>query len=104
MPGVVIAAALFIVLVTLGRGLPQRTRRWLFLALVCYLVGAIGVEAINGTLRGADRLLYYWIGTTAEETVEMVSCIIAIGAIARVIADQWELSGSPNSDPTTQVD
>ncbi len=103
-PGVIIAAALFIVLVTLGRGLPERARRWLFLALVCYLVGAIGVEAINGTLRGADRLLYYWIGTTAEETIEMLSCVVAIGAIAREIADRWELSASPNSDTTTQVD
>ena len=90
-PGVVIAAALFVVLVALGRGLPPRTRRWLFLALVCYLGGAVGVEAINGTQRGADRLISYWIGTTVEETVEMVACIIAIGAIAQVIADQWAL-------------
>ena len=98
-PGVIIAAALFTVLVALGRGLPQRTRRWLFLALVCYLFGAIGVEAINGTLRSADRLLYYWIGTTVEETIEMVSCIIAIGAIARVIADRWALRATePGSD------
>lgn len=87
-PGVVIGAALFVALVAVGRGLPRRTRRWLLLALICYLAGALGVEAINGTLRNADRLIYYWIGTTVEETVEMVSCVIAIGAIAGFIDDR----------------
>lgn len=88
-PGVFIGAALATVLVVLGRGLPLPTRHWLLLALVCYLVGALGVEAINGTLRSADRLIYYWIGTTVEETVEMIACVVAVGAIARVVADQW---------------
>jgi hypothetical protein len=103
-PGVVIAAALFVVLVAVGRGLPGRARRWLLLALVCYLIGALGVEAINGTLRNADRLLYYLVGTTVEETIEMIACVIAIGAIARVIADQLEPSASPNPDLAARAD
>jgi hypothetical protein len=89
-PGVLIAAALFTALVLLGRALPGRTRRWLLTALVCYLFGAVGVEAVNGTLRGEGELIYYWIGTIAEEAIEMVACIIAIGAIARVIADRLQ--------------
>jgi hypothetical protein len=98
-PGVLIGAALFVVLVAVGRGLPRRTRRWLFVALVCYLAGALGVEAINGTLRSADRLIYYWIGTTIEETVEMIACVIAIGAIATYIADRLNAaSGRPAAD------
>ena len=103
-PGVIIAAGLFTVLVVLGRALPERARRWLFVALVCYLGGALGVEAINGTLRHADRLLYYWIGTTVEETIEMVACVIAIGAIARVIADRLQLFGSPNPASAIRAD
>ena len=96
MPGVVIAAALFIVLAALGRGLP-RAYAALALPRSGLLPGRrVGVEAINGTLRGADRLLYYWIGTTVEETIEMLACVIAIGAIAQVIADRWELSASRN--------
>jgi hypothetical protein len=97
-PGVIVGAALFVVLVAVGRGLPRRTRRWLLLALVCYLAGALGVEAINGTLRSADRLIYYWIGTTVEETVEMVACVIAIGAIAGFITDRLATAGDQRAD------
>jgi hypothetical protein len=89
-PGIVVATAMFVVLVAIGRALPQRVRRGLLLALVCYLGGAIGVEAINGTLRAPDRLVYYWIGTTIEETIEMVSCVLAIGVIARLIAERLD--------------
>jgi hypothetical protein len=91
-PGVLIAAALFTALIVLGRGLPERARGWLLIALVFYLSGALGVEAINGTLRGDGELIYYWIGTTVEETIEMIACVMAIGAIARVVADRLELS------------
>ena len=102
-PGVVIATALFVVLVAIGRGLPQPTRRGLLIALVCYLGGAIGVEAVNDTLRGADRLIYDWVGTTIEETVEMVSCIIAIGIIARLLAERLDHAMGLNRARTLEV-
>jgi hypothetical protein len=84
-------------------GLPQPTRRGLLIALVCYLGGAIGVEAVNDTLRGADRLIYDWVGTTIEETVEMVSCIIAIGIIARRLAERLDHAMGLNRARTLEV-
>jgi hypothetical protein len=84
-PGVVIAAAGFLLLVRLGRALPRPTRGLLLLALTGYAGGAIGVEALNGVLR-EGRILYYWIGTAVEEALEMAACIMAIGAIVNHIA------------------
>jgi hypothetical protein len=96
-PGVVIATGLFVLLVSTGRALPQPVRRGLLIALICYLGGAIGIEAINGTLRAPELLTYYWIGTTVEETVEMVSCIVAIGVIARLIAERLDQAMRPRT-------
>jgi hypothetical protein len=83
-PGVVIAAAGFFLLVRVGRALPRPARGLLLLALSGYAAGAIGVEAINGLLR-EGRWLYYYMGTTVEETLEMAACILAIGAIVNQI-------------------
>ena len=83
-PGVVIAAAGFLLLVRVGRALPRPARGVLLLALTGYAAGAIGVEAVNGGLHEI-RMLYYWVGTTVEETMEMVACILAIGAIINQI-------------------
>lgn len=94
-PGVVIAAIGATVLVVVGRGLPGGTRRRLLLALVLYLVGALGVEAINGTLLDADRLIYYLVGTTVEETIEMSACVLAIGAIAAAVASRLPQARPP---------
>ena len=79
-PGVFIAAGGFLLLVRLGRALPRPARRLLLLALTGYAAGAIGMEAINGLLHGGERL-YYVMGSTVEETLEMAACILAIGAI-----------------------
>jgi hypothetical protein len=83
-PGVFIAAAGFLLLVRVGRTLPRPARGSLLLALTCYASGAIGVEALNGLLREA-RHLFYCIGTAVEESLEMASCIMAIGAIINQI-------------------
>jgi hypothetical protein len=79
-PGVFIAGAGFLLLVRVGRALPRPARGSLLLALTSYAAGAIGVEAINGLLR-QTRHLYYCIGTAVEESLEMASCILAVGAI-----------------------
>jgi hypothetical protein len=83
-PGVFIAGAGFLLLVRVGRALPRPARGTLLLALTCYAAGAIGVEALNGLLREA-RHLFYCIGTAVEESLEMASCILAIGAIINQI-------------------
>jgi hypothetical protein len=92
-PGVFIAAAGFLLLVRVGRALPRPARRLLLLALTGYAAGAIGVEAINGVLRG--ERLYYVMGTTVEETLEMAACILAIGAIVN------QLTTRPEATPHT---
>jgi hypothetical protein len=86
-PGVVIAAAGSLLLVRVGRALPRPARGPLLLALTGYAAGAIGVEALNGVLHEV-RMLYYWVGTTVEETLEMAACILAIGAIINRITTQ----------------
>ena len=88
-PGVVIATAGFLLLVRVGRALPRPVRGSLLLALSAYAAGAIGVEAINGLLR-EGRLIYYWIGTTVEETLEMAACVFAIGAIVNHLTNRPE--------------
>jgi hypothetical protein len=112
-PGVFIAAAGFLLLVRVGRALPSPARRLLLLALTVYAVGAVGVEAVNGVLREV-RWLYYVMGTTVEEALEMAACILAIGAIvnqlttlpaatpltARPLGERSEFLGPP--DQTSQ--
>jgi hypothetical protein len=93
-PGVFIAAAGFILLVRVGRALPSPARRPLLLALMAYAAGAIGVEAVNGLLREV-RWLYYVMGTTVEEALEMAACILAIGAIVN------QLTTLPEVTPAT---
>jgi hypothetical protein len=83
-PGVVIAATGFFLLVRVGRALPPPARGVLLIALSGYAAGAIGVETINGFLL-EGRWLYYAMGTTVEETLEMAACIVAIGAIINQI-------------------
>jgi hypothetical protein len=81
---VFIAAAGFVLLVRVGRALPRPARGTLLLALTSYAAGAIGVEALNGLLR-ETRHLFYCIGTAVEESLEMASCILAVGAIINQI-------------------
>jgi hypothetical protein len=57
--------------------------------LTGYAVGAIGMEAINGVLHGKGRL-YYVMGSTVEETLEMAACILAIGAIVNQLTTRPE--------------
>lgn len=82
-PGAVIAAVGCLILVRAARLLPAPVVRRLGVALACYLAGAIGMEAVNGLF--SDRLLDWELvfaaGTTLEESLEMIACILAITAI-----------------------
>lgn len=90
-PGVLIAAALAGLLLWVGRSLPPQTRWPLLLAMICFGAGALGVEAVNGVLRDADRSFYYLVGTTVEETIEMGACILAVAVIADHLCRQLDL-------------
>ena len=65
----------------------------MLLALTGYAAGAIGVEALNGLLR-ETRHLFYCIGTAVEESLEMASCILAVGAIINQITTRPEPTSS----------
>jgi hypothetical protein len=95
-PGVVIAATGFLLLVRVGRALPRPARGLLLLALTGYAAGAIGVEALNGVLHEI-RMLYYWVGTAVEETLEMASCILATGAIIN------QITARPDAPPLSAI-
>lgn len=87
LPGVVIAVVGAAVLVTSGRRLPRPTAGRLGVALACYGLAAVGVEAVNGWTRDHNWDNAYTVGTIVEESVEMGSCVYAVAAI--VDAFQW---------------
>lgn len=82
-PGVVIALAGCLVLARAARRLPVFTRRRLGVALACYFLGAIVMEGVNGLFSGRwlDIELVFAAGTTVEESLEMLACILALTAI-----------------------
>jgi hypothetical protein len=96
-PGVFIAGTGFLLLVRVGRALPNPARGALLLALTSYAAGAIGVEALNGLLR-ETRHLFYCIGTAVEESLEMSSCILAVGAIINQVTTRRDTT-PPTADP-----
>jgi hypothetical protein len=108
-PGVVIAAVGFLLLVRVGRALPRPARRLLLLALTGYAAGAIGMEAINGMLHGGQRLIYV-MGTTVEEILEMSACILAVGTIINQLTTWAEATpltarpGGGRSEPPGPLD
>ena len=96
-PGVFIAAAGSLLLVWMGSALPRPARGLLLLALAGYAAGALGMEAVNGLLR-EGRWMYFALGTTAEEVLEMMACVLAVGAIVNQLATRPEaapLAGGP---------
>lgn len=93
-PGVAIAGGLAALLFRAGPGLPVATRRPLLLAMFCYGGGALGVEALNGVMRDPDRRIFYLVGTTIEETVEMGACILAVAVIAAHLCRQIDAVGA----------
>lgn len=71
--------------------LPSQTRRLFLLSALCYLAGALGVEALGGYYIshpdvGLDTILYTWIILT-EETLEMVGVLIFIDALFKYLRD-----------------
>lgn len=93
LPGVVIAAVGCLVLFRASRRLPVWTARRLGLALACYLSGAVGMEAVNGLFsdRWLDLPLVFAAGTTVEESLEMVACVLAITAIVDHLVERLGL-------------
>lgn len=69
------------VLVAVGRHLPRAVARRLAAALALYGGAALGLETLNGWLRQRQHDLAYTLGTMAEETIEMLACIVAVTAI-----------------------
>ncbi|MGF9661626.1 hypothetical protein AAIH25_07140 [Arthrobacter crystallopoietes] len=70
------------VLCLAGRALPREIAPRLALALACYAGGALGVEAINGSLREGGPGILFSAGLMLEEGLEMTACIIAVAAMA----------------------
>lgn len=85
-PGVVLALVGSVVLVLVTRPLPAPTRRLLALSLALYGGGAVVLEAVNGLLRDQGLRLLFSVGTTLEETLEMIACIGVVVAALRAAA------------------
>jgi hypothetical protein len=62
--------------------LPASTRKWLILACILYVGGAIGMEMVGGYLRspGIPSILYR-IAVTVEELLEMLGIVVFIHAL-----------------------
>lgn len=63
--------------------LPGATRRWLILAVVIYLGGALGMETLGGTYSGLHGIknLAYNVYVTIEEFMEMSGLILILYAL-----------------------
>lgn len=87
-PGVVLAAVGSTVLVVVGRSLPRPTGPRLGAALAAYGFAALGLEALTGWIRDRfDDSPWFTLGVMAEEGLEMLACVSAIG----VILDRFEI-------------
>lgn len=72
------------------RALPDAIRRWVLLAGVLYIGGALGVELIGGQyvgLYGRDTFAYNVI-TTVEETLEIAGILLLLHGLGRYLADR----------------
>lgn len=84
-PGTIAVVALGFLSVSFLRDLPSSTRRGLIRAGVLYVVGALGIEFIEGAIaseRGEDNVLYQIVATT-QEAIEMVAVILLIYVLLR---------------------
>jgi MFS family permease len=81
-PGVIVAAIGATVLVVAGRALPPTTGARLGLALALFAFASLGLEALGGWLRDrTDDSPWFTLAIIVEEGVEMLACILAVGAI-----------------------
>lgn len=97
--GGIVAAAGAAVLIAAGRRLPRDTARRLLLALGCYAVGALGVEAVNGFIGADGHGLLFSFGLILEEGLEMLACILAAAAIV----DHLLTGGAPGTSGSPPV-
>lgn len=72
-----------------ARALPAAVRRATAVAIVMYLGGALGVEAINGYLdtnRSSQLRRYvYMLGVAVEESLEMGACVVALAGFSLLL-------------------
>lgn len=90
-PGVVLVAVLGVGLLWLARGIDRGLRRRLVLAGAVFLTGAVGLEAVGtayalgSELGNPWRTGRYLLLVAAEEALEMLGALLALGAVlARV--------------------
>lgn len=82
--GAPIALVIGVLLLRLVLALPARARNGLFLGGVLFLLGAIGVESMNGMiLAGNDHIVNnaYIYGTMLEELLEMSGVAVAFASL-----------------------
>lgn len=87
LPGIVLLGLALVVVVALARSLPQVPRRWLLVALVVFVMGAVGAEGLSGLLvRGAEtetgtlrRLVFALM--ILEESLEMLGSSLAVAVL-----------------------
>ncbi len=101
LPGLVLALAGTVALVVVGRRLPTSVKGRLAVALGCYLLGAIGVEAFNGWVGGGP---VFTVGMIVEESLEMGACILAVVAVVDHVVTGGPAAAPPSAAvPPTKV-
>lgn len=104
--GVVLLAVLFF---SAWRRLNRRIRIWLGLALACYLVGAIGLEMIEGALyesTASETDLLYVMLTIGEEALEMAGLVALTHGLLSLLqteGDGFALEIPPASPRASRV-
>jgi len=88
--GVVVALVGSAVLILAGRSLPRATANRLAIALGCYALGALGLEAFTGWIKNHGPEILFSIGMFAEEGLEMLACIIAALAVLDYLLNEYE--------------
>lgn len=94
-PGAIAAALVVAYNWRFINAMPRPTRDLLGLAVVLYVCGALGVEAISGAYaesRGQDNLAYSGL-VAVEESLEMAGLITAVYALLQHL--QWSLGSEP---------
>ncbi len=85
LPGAVLALAGLAVFAWWCQALPVDVRRRFVLAVGTFFTGALVVEALNGYLRSRGANTLHLAGTTVEECLEMAGCVLAVGAMLRLV-------------------
>jgi hypothetical protein len=88
-PGVIIAGLIVAVLLPWLFSLPPRTRNWLLIGGIVFILGSVGIETITGMVFqdvGANGV--FGLLSTVEETFEMTGISICIAALLMLVRYQ----------------